>query len=80
MNNYQDNNKNNENDKKPQNRQTIFIFLILALLTLIAMTIFSSFYEKASSKEITYDEFWEMLEDNKVKSVQNFIKPDYNRA
>ena len=70
MNNYQDNNKNNENDKKPQNRQTIFIFLILALLTLIAMTIFSSFYEKASSKEITYDEFWEMLEDNKVKSVQ----------
>ncbi len=73
MEDYQKNNKNgnnNQNDKRPNNKQTIFIFLLLALFTLIAMTIFSSFYEKASTEEITYDEFWEMLEEDEIKSVQ----------
>lgn len=73
MENYPDKNQKNNsggNNKKPQNRQTVFVFIILALFTLVAMTIFSSFYEKASTEEITYDKFWEMLENDEIKSVQ----------
>jgi len=68
-NNQNDQNRDN-NGKKPQNRQTVFVFILLALFTLVAMSIFSSFYEKASTEEITYDKFWEMLENNEIKSVQ----------
>lgn len=64
------NNNQNKNSKKPQNRQTVLVFILLAVFTLVAMSIFSSFYEKASTEEITYDKFWEMLENDEVKSVQ----------
>lgn len=63
-----DNNNSNKNDD-PKNRQTIMVFLVVALAVLILMTFFSSALKSNAMKKITYSEFMEMLEKGQVKSV-----------
>ncbi len=69
-----DNNQNyrnngNEDPGKKENRRSIFICLIIALGVFLVFSLMNKQVEKASNKEITYDQFIQMLEDHEVKSV-----------
>lgn len=57
-------------NKSPKKRQTLIIIIIAAVITLIGSTIMSSLLESATTKEITYNEFWEMIEKDEIKSIK----------
>lgn len=64
-----ENNNNRQDPKKSQNKRSIIICLIAALGVFLIFSFMNSQVEKASNKEITYDEFIKMLEDGIVKEV-----------
>lgn len=64
-----DNNNNRQDPRKSQNKRSIIICLIAALGMFLVFSFMNSQVEKASNKEITYDEFIKMLEDGIVKEV-----------
>ena len=59
----------NNSNKPPKNSQTIAIFLIVTVISLIIMGVFQGFMKGSTTQEITYNKFMEMLEDGKVSSV-----------
>ncbi len=66
-----DNNQNNgDNDNKPKKGQTLIILLIVTIITIIIMTVINSTYEYATTKEISYNEFIEMVENDEVEKVR----------
>ncbi len=64
-----ENNNNRQDPKKSQNKRSIIICLIAALGVFLVFSFMNSQVEKASYKEMTYDEFIKMLEDGIVKEV-----------
>ncbi len=66
-----DNNKNNSN--KPNKNQSFksgaFMLFIAIILSLVFWKLYSSF-SQAAEKEIEYSEFLEMIEDDKIESVE----------
>ncbi len=66
--NNQGNNKNNKFGK--QNRIGIFICIIAALFVVLWGRMISKTIEESTTKEITYDEFIDMLENGEVESVE----------
>ncbi len=73
------NNNNNGNNGgngsgEPPRRQSIMLFLIAALITLLGMSFFMGNLGGSSSEEITYNAFLDMVEEGKVKEV--LITPD----
>ena len=56
-----------DDNKNPRNRQTILMFLILAMVGILFWNFLGNM--GASNKEIPYNEFLEMLENGEVKSV-----------
>ena len=69
------NNGNGGNHQKgQQKRQSFMLLLVAALITLLSMSFLMNSVSNSSSKEITYDEFLQMVEDGKVDSV--LIKSD----
>ena len=64
MENNQNNNKNQKNDK----RGWILVLIITLITGFLVFTLFD-FAGNATSEEIRYDEFLEMLEDGDVKEV-----------
>lgn len=70
-----ENNNNNNNNPTPKknggnNRQSILVFLICVLISLVCMGMFSDIFSRTASVEISYDKFIEMIDENKVKEVQ----------
>ena len=63
------NNMGNEDPQKAQNRRSLLLCLVMALGIFFAFSLMSRQVEKARDKEISYDEFLEMLEDGEIKSV-----------
>ena len=59
-----------ENNGKDPKRQSIILFLIAALVTLLMMSSFMKMMSGETEKEISYNEFIQMLEDGKVESVE----------
>ncbi|NLC74535.1 MAG: ATP-dependent zinc metalloprotease FtsH, partial [Clostridiales bacterium] len=57
----------NGNGQQP--KQNIFIFLVAALVTLLCVSFFMSSMGQASRKEITYNEFVDMIEKGTIESV-----------
>ena len=57
-------------NKKPKNRQSLFMFLIMCSIVMLAWTYFGEGGKNSSSKEITYSEFLEMVEDDTISSVE----------
>ena len=51
------------NHKRPKNRQSIVIFLTFMLVSFLALNFIQNFMKDASSKEITYDAFIDMLNE-----------------
>ncbi len=58
------------NNKKPKNRQSLFMFLMLCSIIMLAWTYFGENGANSSSEEITYTEFLDMVEDDKISSVE----------
>lgn len=48
---------------------TFMIFLVITLVTLLLMAFLNTMFSNTSSVEITYDQFLEMLDEGRVKSV-----------
>jgi cell division protease FtsH len=56
------------NNKNPKNRQSLLIFLVMAMVAMLAWNYISGM--GGSSSEITYDAFMEMLDKGEVESVE----------
>lgn len=69
-NNNGNNNNNNGNNKKNHNGQMILGFIMVTLVALFLISLFSSRFSQMSSKETTYSEFLEQLDNNNVKTVE----------
>ena len=70
----ENNNQNNNNQgpgpqKDPKNRQTLMIMLIATLITVLFMSYMSRMVTTASSQEISYSQFMQLVSQNKVESV-----------
>ena len=63
-------NNGNKNDKKPKNMNTIIIILIAGVITFIAITMLNSMIKDATYKEVTYSEFLQMIDEDKVSEVK----------
>ncbi len=66
------NNNNNGNgggNNSNKRKQTIIILLIAAVVTIIASSLMSSVLEDATTEEVSYNEFIEMINEGKVKKV-----------
>ena len=59
------------NHKRPKNRQSIVIFLTFMLVSFLALNFIQNFMLDASSLEITYDAFIDMLNEDKVAKVED---------
>ncbi|MGN0377203.1 MAG: ATP-dependent zinc metalloprotease FtsH [Suilimivivens sp.] len=58
------------NNGKDPKRQSIILFLIAALITLLMMSSFMKMMSGETEKEISYNEFIRMLEDGEIESVE----------
>lgn len=69
MENNSNNNQNNKNDNNQKKNQTIAGLILAAVVTILSVTFISSLFNGEGTKEITYTEFIEMVEQDKVESV-----------
>jgi cell division protease FtsH len=75
-----DNNPNNQNrnpnnqNRTPNNKQSIFAIISLLILVVLAFSFFQEIFSNSKKDEITYDQFYKMVEEGKVKKVT--IKSD----
>lgn len=60
----------NRQNKSPKKKQTMIIIIIAAVITLIGSTIMSTLLENATTKEITYNEFLEMIEKDEIEKIK----------
>ncbi len=65
-----ENNNGGGNQKKPKNKQSLFMFLMMCSIVMLAWSYFGSDGKSSSSKEITYTEFLDMVEDDIIASVE----------
>lgn len=65
-----DNNKNTNENNNPKNKQTILLLLIVALVTLVGMSLINNMITNSTKKEITYSKFMDMIEQDQIASVE----------
>ena len=63
------NNKGGNNNGGNKNGMTIMVFILAALLVLFLTSLLNSCAKDATNKEVTYSEFIDMVEQDKVESV-----------
>ncbi len=63
-----DRNQNNQNNNAPR-RQSFFLFLTAALLSLLCVSYFMKTISGSNTDEITYNEFIQKLEDGEIDTV-----------
>ena len=68
-NNNRDNRNGNNNNKKPKNVNLIVFVIIAAVITFICITMLNSMLKNATYKEISYNQFIEMVNNDQVKKV-----------
>ena len=68
-NNNRDNRNGNNNNKKPKNVNLIVFVIIAAVITFIGITMLNSMLRNATYKEISYNQFIEMVNNDQVKKV-----------
>ena len=69
QNNSQNNNNMGNNFGRGQNRKSIVLCLIVALGIFLVFSLMNRQVEKARDKEISYDQFLQLLDDGQVESV-----------
>ncbi len=62
-------NGQNSNGNNKKTGSNVVLFLVIGLLSILMLTMFSALLEKATSEEITYDQFLQMLDEGKVDNV-----------
>ena len=73
-NNTPPNNKGNGNSnggKAPKNTQNMLMFAVFVIAAILVWALFNNQYTQATSQEITYDKFLDMLEADEVASVED---------
>ncbi len=65
----QNNPNNHPGNKSPKSGQTILIFLVISLISLLVINFFNGMLKNSTEKEITYKQFIEMLENGQVAKV-----------
>jgi len=71
MDNLNNNGNRNGNDgKMPKNTQTVIILIISGLIMVMLISFMSNWMANSTTKEITYSEFLEKLEEGSLASVQ----------
>jgi|GEM_PF-4630811 len=65
--------KKNKNESNGLNNRTIIILIIAAAIAFFAVSILSNRLKKATTKEVPYTEFMQMVNDGKVESVKQKI-------
>lgn len=63
-------NKNQNENGGGKNKQTIIILLIAAFITLLCFSFINNLLLDSSNKEISYNEFLQMVEDGKIEGVK----------
>ena len=63
-----DRNQNNQNNNAPR-KQSFFLFLTAALLSLLCVSYFMKTVSGSNTDEITYNEFIQKLEDGEIDTV-----------
>ena len=64
------NNGNNGNNNKKGRGSVIIVVIVAIILTYLAVSLFKSCVRNATTKEISYSEFLEMIDKNEIKSVE----------
>lgn len=62
-------NQNDPGNNGNRNKQSLLIILVCTLATLMLWSFFSTFLNSSTNKDITYDEFIKMVEEDKVEKV-----------
>lgn len=70
MNNNTTPDENGGKNKDPKNRQNIMAFVIFMLVGVMIWNFMHKSFDDATNKEITYDAFVEMVEEDKVAAVE----------
>lgn len=69
-NNNQNNNNSGNNNKKGFRNSVIVVIIVAILLTYVAVSLFKSCIKNATTKEISYSQFLEMIDNNEIQSVE----------
>ena len=64
-------NGNNNGGKAPKNTQNMLMFAVFVIAAILVWALFNNQYTQATSQEITYDKFLDMLEADAVASVED---------
>ena len=64
-------NGNNNGGKAPKNIQNMLMFAVFVIAAILVWALFNNQYTQATSQEITYDKFLDMLEADEVASVED---------
>ena len=64
-------NGNNNGGKAPKNTQNMLMFAVFVIAAILVWALFNNQYTQATSQEITYDKFLDMLEADGVASVED---------
>ena len=64
-------NGNNNGGKAPKNAQNMLMFAVFVIAAILVWALFNNQYTQATSQEITYDKFLDMLEADEVASVED---------
>ena len=64
-------NGNNNGGKAPKNTQNMLMFAVFVIAAILVWALFNNQYTQATSQEITYDNFLDMLEADEVASVED---------
>ena len=64
-------NGNNNGGKTPKNTQNMLMFVVFVIAAILVRALFNTQYTQATSQEITYDKFLDMLEADEVASVED---------
>ena len=64
-------NGNNNGSKAPKNTQNMLMFAVFVIAAILVWALFNNQYTQATSQEITYDKFLDMLEADEVASVED---------
>ena len=70
MDNKGNNNNNNNKNTNNKNGMTLLIFILVGLVVLFFVSFINNGIAKMTNKEISYGEFWQMVEDGKVDRVE----------
>ena len=65
------NNGNKNGGKAPKNTQNMLMFVVFVIAAILVWALFNNQYTQATSQEITYDKFLDMLEADEVASVED---------